>query len=202
MNLVALLLQGLFLLLAFGLRTYLHRRKTGSTGFRAGASRSLAEALGAGGITVAAILSLLGTVLVTSDVEQPIIDVAGLQWFGGTIAAAGLILVLAAQSNMGASWRIGVDQAETTELVTGGLFSLTRNPIFLGMLAFWFGIALMTPNVWSIAAFVIAFVAVEIQVRNVEEPYLRRVHGSVYLAYAGRTGRLVPGLGRLRTPGG
>jgi hypothetical protein len=31
----------------------------------------------------------------------------------------------------------------------------------------------------------------------VEEPYLTRVHDQAYLVYAGRVGRLVPGLGRL-----
>ena len=38
--------------------------------------------------------------------------------------------------------------------------------------------------------------AVQLQVRVVEEPYLRRVHGRVYRGYAARVGRFVPGLGR------
>jgi protein-S-isoprenylcysteine O-methyltransferase Ste14 len=40
--------------------------------------------------------------------------------------------------------------------------------------------------------------SIQIQVRLVEEPYLLRVHGDAYRRYAARTGRFVPGLGRLR----
>jgi protein-S-isoprenylcysteine O-methyltransferase Ste14 len=39
-------------------------------------------------------------------------------------------------------------------------------------------------------------VALEIQVRLVEEPYRRRVHGDHYGDYAARTGRFVPLTGR------
>jgi protein-S-isoprenylcysteine O-methyltransferase Ste14 len=39
--------------------------------------------------------------------------------------------------------------------------------------------------------------ALEIQVRLVEEPHLLRAHGSAYGEYASRVGRFVPGLGRL-----
>jgi protein-S-isoprenylcysteine O-methyltransferase Ste14 len=41
-------------------------------------------------------------------------------------------------------------------------------------------------------------VALEIQIRLVEEPYLERVHGDAYRRYATATGRFVPGVGRLR----
>jgi SAM-dependent methyltransferase len=40
-------------------------------------------------------------------------------------------------------------------------------------------------------------VALEVQVRLVEEPYLLRTHGRAYAEYGARTGRFVPGLGRL-----
>lgn len=202
MALLALVLQLAFLGLAFGLRTYLHHRKTGTTGFRVSARRSRAEVLGAGGITAAALASSISTVLhafgAPALVALP--EYAWLSWIGVALAVFGIALVLFAQSNMGSSWRIGVDPGETTGLVTGGLFGLTRNPIFLGMLSFWLGMALLALGVVSIAAFVIAFVAVEIQVRLVEEPYLARTHGAAYADYASRTGRLLPGIGRLHRP--
>lgn len=203
MALAGLILQVLFLGLAFGLRTYLHRRRTGTTGFRVGARRGAAEAVGAGGITVAAVASLVATVLALAGVLGPIglFDHDLLRWIGGAIALAGLILVLAAQATMGASWRIGVDQAEVTDLVTAGLFSVTRNPIFLGMLMFWLGMAVLVPSALSLVALVVALLAVEAQVRLVEEPYLIKTHGAAYLAYASRTGRLLPGLGRIRRDG-
>jgi protein-S-isoprenylcysteine O-methyltransferase Ste14 len=47
----------------------------------------------------------------------------------------------------------------------------------------------------SVASFVCLLIAVELQVRFVEEPYLLRTHGQRYRDYASRVGRFVPGLG-------
>ena len=37
--------------------------------------------------------------------------------------------------------------------------------------------------------------ALQLQVRAVEEPYLRSVHGDAYGTYAAATGRFLPGIG-------
>ncbi|WP_222709264.1 hypothetical protein [Nonomuraea sp. C10] len=65
------------------------------------------------------------------------------------------------------------------------------------MIATAAGLAAMVPNLISLAALVLAVVAIELQVRAVEEPYLRRVHGAAYLWYAARVGRFLPGIGRM-----
>ncbi|MET9817325.1 MULTISPECIES: hypothetical protein [unclassified Streptomyces] len=54
----------------------------------------------------------------------------------------------------------------------------------------------MVPNILALASLLALIVAVELQVRVVEEPYLRTVHGPAYLEYRARAGRFVPG--RLR----
>ncbi len=115
---------------------------------------------------------------------------------------AGLLLVLAAQAGMGDSWRVGVEEGERTDLVTGGLFSLARNPVFTGMVLVLAGMVLVLPGPIPAAALLSLVVAVQVQVRMVEEPYLLRTHGTVYRAYAARTGRFVPLLGRLGAPEG
>ena len=75
---------------------------------------------------------------------------------------------------MGESWRIGVDEQERTALVTSGPFAVVRNPIFAGMLPASLGLALLVPNVVALAGLAALLVALEIQVRLVEEPYLMR----------------------------
>ncbi|MGY5883100.1 hypothetical protein [Modestobacter lacusdianchii] len=50
------------------------------------------------------------------------------------------------------------------------------------------------------AALAALVVAVQLQVRSIEEPYLRAVHGAAYLAFATRAGRFLPGIGRLPAP--
>ncbi len=99
---------------------------------------------------------------------------------------------------MGDSWRIGVDEQERTRLVTHGVFSLVRNPIFSSMFIFFAGSALMAPNLLSAAGFAILIAAIQAQVRFVEEPYLTQSHGDEYRAYAAMAGRFVPYVGRLR----
>jgi protein-S-isoprenylcysteine O-methyltransferase Ste14 len=98
---------------------------------------------------------------------------------------------------MGASWRIGVKADEKTALVTDGLFSFVRNPIFTGLLLFATGILLLVPGLPAALALAMLVLAIELQVRRVEEPYLVRSHGDRYRAYARSVGRFVPGLGRL-----
>ncbi|MFF5757489.1 methyltransferase family protein [Streptomyces longwoodensis] len=104
-----------------------------------------------------------------------------------------------AQRAMGASWRVGVDQEERTALVSDGPFARVRNPIFTTMAVTGLGLTLMVPNILAFAALAALVTAVELQVRVVEEPYLRSVHGSAYTAYAATAGRFVPGIGRQRT---
>ena len=99
---------------------------------------------------------------------------------------------------MGSSWRIGVDHAERTELVTSGPFALSRNPIFAAMIPTSLGLGLMVPSGVAPVGVAALLVALELQVRIVEEPYLRRVHGASYADYATRVGRFVPGVGLLR----
>ncbi|RKG98362.1 isoprenylcysteine carboxylmethyltransferase family protein [Corallococcus sp. CA053C] len=115
------------------------------------------------------------------------------RWSGWALVVAGFIVTVRAQVQMGASWRIGID-SERTELVTGGLFSVVRNPIFSGMLAVVTGVTLATPSAWTVMGWLDYVLLVSLQVR-LEEDHLLRLHGSDYARYAARVGRFVPGMG-------
>jgi protein-S-isoprenylcysteine O-methyltransferase Ste14 len=116
---------------------------------------------------------------------------------GTLLAALGIAGTLHAQLAMGSSWRVGVDPSERTALRTEGPFRLVRNPIFSWMMLAAAGLALLVPNLASLGALAALVTAIELQVRLVEEPYLLRTHGEAYASWAQRTGRFVPGLGRL-----
>lgn len=58
------------------------------------------------------------------------------------------------------------------------------------------GFAAMVPNVIAIAAVVGLVVAIEMQVRFVEEPHVRRLHGYAYEQYTTEVGRFAPDVGR------
>ncbi|KWX20529.1 protein-S-isoprenylcysteine methyltransferase [Mycolicibacterium wolinskyi] len=121
-----------------------------------------------------------------------VLDRVWVHGLGIVVAVAGITLTLLAQLGLGASWRIGVDETERTELVTTGPFALVRNPIFTALLGTLTGLALMVPNPAAIAGLVIAAAGIELQVRKVEEPYLRRVHGAAYTNYTAAVGRFLP----------
>lgn len=175
-SLVALGLYMVGVITTFGVRSWIHRRKTGSTGFHGISGKPGSVEWWGGVLFVAAmVLGTAGPALALAGVVIPP-RLPGLAWVGLITAIIGFLGTLAAQSGMGASWRIGVDATERTDLVTTGLFAVVRNPIFSAMLMAMTGIVLMVPTPVSAAALACLFVAVEIQVRFVEEPYLNRTH--------------------------
>lgn len=189
--------------ITFGVRTWAHRRRTGSSGFN-GITGAPGSAEWWGGILFIAALALAGAGLVLAVTGMtPVI--AGIpvtaRWLGAVATLAGFSLVLAAQTGMGASWRIGVDDSERTALVTTGLFAHVRNPIFTAMCLAQGGLALMAPTALTLVAVAFLVAAVELQVRVVEEPYLLATHGTTYAQYAARVGRFLPRLGRLSGSG-
>jgi protein-S-isoprenylcysteine O-methyltransferase Ste14 len=195
----------IWMLIAFGILTFFVRVaiqlvRTGRTGYigfgrGVGPVGVLAATLFIGGMAVG--------VLAINDVRKGSLstidwlDVTWLNVVGISLAGTAGIAVFLAQLGMGESWRIGVNEQERTDLVTGGWFSVIRNPIYSALIVGWLGFALMVPTWLGFAAPVLVAIGLELQVRLVEEPYLVRTHGDEYRVYAARVGRFFPGVGRL-----
>ena len=58
------------------------------------------------------------------------------------------------------------------------------------------GLTMIIPNIVSIIGLAVTIAALELQVRLVEEPYLRELHGDRYREYSATVGRFVPHIGR------
>ena len=197
---LAIWLLIVFGVLTFGVRVAIQLRRTGKTGLTglregAGVADWASGILFVGGMA----MGVASPILVLGDHLEPIdaLDVEALHAIGIVLAAAGGLAVFGAQLGMGESWRIGVSDEERTDLITGGWFSLVRNPIYTSMIVAWLGVALLVPTWLAFAAVVVIALGLELQVRAVEEPYLLRTHGDAYRAYASRVGRFVPEIGRL-----
>lgn len=188
-----------FAALAFGWRSWVHWRQTGSTGYRglSGRPDSL-EWWGGFLFVVAIVLTPLGAALQALGSVAPLVALPGrlALALGGVLYVAGLAGTLWSQLAMGTSWRVGVDERERTALVTRGPYGVVRNPIFTFMVLGLAGLALLVPNVLSLLSLAVLVAAVEIQVKAVEEPYLERAHGDDYRRYRAGTWRFVPGIGR------
>ncbi len=111
---------------------------------------------------------------------------------GYILYSLGLITVLVSQYQMGTAWRIGVNADEKTELVTQGLFKHVRNPIYTGLFIGSMGLWLVSPSILLMLGLLGLYVAVELFVRKVEEPYLLRQFGDEYKKWYHSTPRYFP----------
>ncbi|HZA58014.1 MAG TPA: methyltransferase [Solirubrobacterales bacterium] len=143
-----------YLALAFGVRVGVALRTTGATGIASPLAAPPMEALGGALFIAALLLGSLTPPLVLAGALEAIdpLDRRGVHAVGFMFAGTGIAGTFAAQMAMGSSWRIGVDQSERTDLVTGGVFSLCRNPIYSFMVIAWIGLALLVPTWLSIAS--------------------------------------------------
>ena len=201
---VPLIGLSLFYGAGFAWRTWLHVRRYGGTGivlFRSGRrTQDLREALF---LLVALVLfaeAVLAAVAPSGlRLLRPFPDdvAAPLRPLGALVLAGGTGLMVSAQLDLGASWRIGIDEGARPGLVTRGLYRFSRNPIFAAMILALLGFTLLLPNVLSLAVLVLGSLAIRRHVQD-EEAYLTRTYGADYRAYAERVGRFVPAVGRLR----
>ncbi len=101
-----------------------------------------------------------------------------------------LIVVCIAQSQMANSWRIGIDAINKTQLVTKGLFSISRNPIFLGIMMANIGLFLVIPNAFTLLIITLSTISINTQIR-LEEEFLKREFGDDYLEYLKKVRRWI-----------
>ncbi len=188
---MALTLIIVFLVFAVVLRVAMQRFRTGDFGLRAAPLNAPLIEILPGTLFVLSFASAL--VLITLgwvDYFSPITRLSNsLEWLFFALGLAGVVITVISQHQMGDSWRIGVDQTEATTLKTGGLYARSRNPIYFGILLFWIGLCGLFPHplLWLCA--VICWCCIEVIVRKIEEPYLRRLHGDQFDTYLENTNR-------------
>ena len=193
----ALVLLVAYLVITCGWRPFLQWRRTGDAGIRISRHTGAAEKTTRALMVSGSVVGLRGVARVARGRSAPYPLTLVVRGLGLGILGAAAAITTRAQLDLGRSWRVGVDEAERTELVTNGTFSVVRNPIFSGVVLAVVGLGLSVPSPATWSAMLALLAGLELQVRAVEEPYLLRTHGDAYRAYARRTGRFAPGLGRL-----
>jgi protein-S-isoprenylcysteine O-methyltransferase Ste14 len=181
---------------AFVWRSVVVYRTTGINPYVLGGSENAYDYIGV--VFRLTFLAVVGVIILFSafssvyDYAAPIVWLEHdfIRWFGLVLLAASLVWTAAAQFQMGASWRIGIDKKNRTELVEKGLFSVSRNPIFLGMRLALAGFFLTIPNAVTLLTLVLGDVLMQIQVR-LEEEHLRNLHGEKYAEFCRRVRRWI-----------
>ena len=118
------------------------------------------------------------------------LDNRTIKYIGLVLLFVSLVWTVIAQINMKNSWRIGIDADTKTELITNGLFSVSRNPVFFGMFLSLSGLFLITPNALTLLLLVLEYVLIQIQIRF-EEEFLTKEHGQKYSEYKQKTRRFI-----------
>ena len=124
----------------------------------------------------------------------PVIQVISIILYSGTahialccagmiITALGVIIFIVSVLQMKDNWRAGVQREEKTSLVTTGIYSISRNPAFLGFDLMYVGILFSFFNWYLCCATGFTVVFFHLQIVNVEEEFLLEAFGQEYIEY-------------------
>lgn len=125
-----------------------------------------------------------------SPIDLQLVSSQPVKLIGVALASLGLAIFAMAYVSFGDSWRVGFDVKSPGALVTTGIFSISRNPIYLFLDLWFIGIFLINGTLIFLIFAALAVTAIHWQIRQ-EEAFLSNLYGQPYRDYCVRTGRYV-----------
>ena len=186
----------LYMLVAFVIPTYRTYKQTGINPITFGKNDNAHDYIG---FIMKVLIVLLFVAVLTYSMSEKmysyLVPISYLQTQILTITGLALIHIALvwisiAQFQMSNSWRIGIDEENKTKLVTDGVFSISRNPIFLGMIISVLGLFFIVPNALTFFLTITTYIVIQIQIR-LEEEFLQKQHAQDYVNYKLKTKRLL-----------
>ena len=113
---------------------------------------------------------------------------SSLTWIGIFVAFLGVLVFIVAMVTMRDSWRAGIPEKDKTELITKGIYRISRNPAFLGFDLMYVGLLIVFFNFVHLALVLYAVIMLHLQILQ-EENFLTATFGEKYTEYKKRTGR-------------
>ena len=113
-----------------------------------------------------------------------------LVWVGIGLIHLAFLIIFIAQRNMANEWRIGIDNENKVNLITKGMFGISRNPIFLGVIIVFLGLFFIIPNLITAIILVAGVIVIQVQVR-LEEEFLLNQLGNEYKKYMTKVKRWI-----------
>ena len=106
----------------------------------------------------------------------------GILIIGVLLGIAGDIIFAVAVVTMRDSWRAGIAEEDNREMITSGIYKISRNPAFLGFDCVYLGILILFFN-WILLFFsVFGAIMLHLQILQ-EEKYLPVAFGEEYISY-------------------
>jgi protein-S-isoprenylcysteine O-methyltransferase Ste14 len=106
----------------------------------------------------------------------------------------GLWLFYRSHADLGTNWSITLEVREGHQLVTEGIYRHVRHPMYVALLLYSVGQALVLPNWVAGPSYLVTFGLLFALRVGREEELMLEEFGQDYAAYMARTKRLVPGL--------
>jgi protein-S-isoprenylcysteine O-methyltransferase Ste14 len=113
-----------------------------------------------------------------------------IQFAGTVVIFVGLLVFCLALISFSSSWRVGIDTVSPGGLITTGVFSVTRNPIFLAMDLYFLGTFFIYSNPLFLMCFVCVALGFQFQIRQ-EETFLIERYGEKYRKYMAQVNRYI-----------
>ena len=108
--------------------------------------------------------------------------------------AVGLWFFYRSHADLGPNWSITLEVREQHRLITDGIYRRVRHPMYMALLLYSVGQALVIPNWVASPSYLVTFgILFAFRVRA-EERMMLHQFGDQYAAYMARTKRLVPGV--------
>jgi len=167
-------------------------------GERVKADRQAIEREGWGYAIVRAIssLALIGF-LVLYAINPPWLDKLvvpfpdWLRWLGIALGVVSFMLYIWAQATLGKAWSPHLQTRAEHHLITTGPYARIRHPMYLALIGFMTGIALITANWFFLILLAISIVILALRIPK-EEQMMIEQFGEMYRTYMQRTGSLLP----------
>jgi protein-S-isoprenylcysteine O-methyltransferase Ste14 len=108
-----------------------------------------------------------------------------------TIVGISLVFTIPALAQFVKTKNTVVTIKPANSLQTTGIYSRTRNPMYLALLLLYTGLALLTGNWWTLILIPLLFLVVTHKVIKPEERYLLRAFGDPYKLYREKVRRWI-----------
>jgi protein-S-isoprenylcysteine O-methyltransferase Ste14 len=123
----------------------------------------------------------IGKITLTDSVKYP----------GVVIFLSGYVIRALAARTLKSQFSYFVTIQEHHQLITSGIYSMIRHPVYLGTILAVIGMFLVFPS-WFGLSFVIVYTGILLHRMSQEEQLLFKYFGSVYQEYSTKSFRLIP----------
>ncbi len=114
-----------------------------------------------------------------------------LHMIGAPLLVIGSLVIIYSKQALSQQDQPSEPGVTTTSIVDSGMFSYSRNPLYVGLTLCYCGLAFAIDNLWLLILLPFTLITVQIALITPEERYLEKKFGDEYRAYKKRVRRWI-----------